>query len=237
MNKYLSSASLKALAKGQLLGNFGILIRIFLIYCGWVFFTTFSTSMMDISSFMGLIIYYVATFLISLITGIFLYGQAYIFLKIACNQEIMVSDLFFGFKNAPDRIIKVQAVISLVSLLCSFYGILSPYVIQQPDNSYLFLAYVVLFILGSAVNILFTLNASQCFYLMLDFPQYSPSEIFKKSFSIMKGSKGRLFYISLSFLPLFLLGICSCCIGFLWVLPYLQAVHANFYLDLIKKKQ
>lgn len=237
MNEYLSSASLKSLAKGQLLGKYGTLICVFLIYCGWVFFTTFSTSMMDISSFMGLIINYAASFLISLITGIFLYGQAYIFLKIACNQKVLVSDLFYGFKNSPDKIIKVQTIMSFVSLLCSFYGVLSPYVIQQPDNSYLFLVYVVLFILGSTVNILFTLNASQCFYLMLDFPQYSTKEIFKKSFSIMKGSKGRLFYINLSFLPLFLLGICSCCIGFLWVLPYLQAVQANFYLDLIKKKK
>jgi len=238
MNKYLSSASLKSLAKGQLLGKYGTLIGIYLIHFGCILFISFgATSMIDATTLIGNIIIYVVTFLINLLTGILLYGEAYIFLKIACNQKVTVNDLFYGFKTEPDKIIKVQAVIAVVSLICTLYDLLSPYVMQQPDNAYLFLAYVILFIICITINVVFSLNVSQCYYLMLDFPQYSPKEVLKQSCRIMKGNKGRLLYINLSFIPLFLLGICSCCIGFLWVLPYLQAVHANFYLDLIKKKQ
>lgn len=238
MNEYLSSASLKSLAKGQLLGKYSTLIGIYLIHFGCVLFLSFSaTAMIDTSTIIGNIIFYMVTFLINLLTGILLYGEAYIFLKIACNQKISVSDLFYGLQTEPDKIIRMQIVIALVSLVCTSYDLLTPYVMKQPDNAYLFLIYVILLLAGNIINIIFSLNISQCYYLMLDFPKYSPREALKQSCQIMKGNKGRLFYIELSFLPLFLLGLCSCCIGFLWILPYLQAVQANFYLDLIKKKK
>lgn len=238
MNKYLSSASLKSLAKGQLLGKYGTLIIVYLIHFGSILFISFvSTSMINTSTTVGLIFLYAITFLINLLTGLLLYGEAYIFLKIACNQPVTVSDLFYGFRTEPNKIIKVQLPFAVVTLVCGLYDLLSPYVMQQPDNAYLFLIYTILFIIGNAVNILFSLNFSQCYYLMLDFPQYSPKELFRHSRRMMKGSKGRLFYIELSFLPLLFLGLCSCCITYLWVLPYMEAVKANFYLDLVKKKK
>ncbi|MGN1180443.1 MAG: DUF975 family protein, partial [Suilimivivens sp.] len=90
--------------------------------------------------------------------------------------------------------------------------------------------------IGSIANVILSLMFSQSFYLMLDFPGYSAKDVLVKSNVIMKGNKGRLFYIDLSFIPLFLLGLCTCCIGFLWILPYYQSTRANFYLDLMKKR-
>ena len=52
---------------------------------------------------------------------------------------------------------------------------------------------------------------------------------------MMKGSKGRLFYIDLTFVPLMLLCVLTCGIGLLWLMPYMQATKANFYLDLVKQ--
>ena len=49
----------------------------------------------------------------------------------------------------------------------------------------------------------------------------------------MAGNVGRLIYIALSFIPLGILGIMSCYIGFLFVVPYIQATLVFFYLDLI----
>lgn len=238
MNEYLSSASLKSLAKGQLLGKYGTLICVYLIHLGSIMFISFaSTAMINTTTVIGNITFYATTFLINLLTGLFLYGEAYIFLKIACNQQVNVSDLFYGFQNTPDKIIKVQLPFAVVSLICSLPDLLNQQVMMQPENSFLFLAYVVLLIITTTISVIFSLNFSQCYYLMLDFPQYSPKELFHHSRLIMKGNKGRLFYIELSFLPLLCLGLCSCCITSLWVLPYMDAVKANFYLDLIKKKK
>ena len=48
--------------------------------------------------------------------------------------------------------------------------------------------------------------------------------------------KGRLFYLYVSFLPLILLGILSFGLALLWILPYMAATEAEFFLDLIRNK-
>lgn len=46
--------------------------------------------------------------------------------------------------------------------------------------------------------------------------------------------KGRLFYLYVSFLPLMLLGLLSWGLALLWVIPYMAATEAEFFLDLIR---
>ena len=77
---------------------------------------------------------------------------------------------------------------------------------------------------------------SQCYYLMLDFPNKTAGEILSLSLRLMRGQKGRLFCILLSFLPLLLLGWLSI-VGTIWVGPYLQMAMALFYLDIMKPAQ
>ena len=50
---------------------------------------------------------------------------------------------------------------------------------------------------------------------------------------IMKGNKARRFYLEVSFLPIMLLGILSCCIGLLFLTPYMNTTYTNFYLELM----
>lgn len=238
MNEYLSSSSLKSLAKGQLLGKYSTLVGAYLIHLTFVFIATFSAFILiDTNSVIGNIIYYAVSFIISLLSGLFVFGEAYIYLKLACNQKVSVNDLFYGFSKSPDKILKVQAVLSLISAVCSLPNFLLSFVTAaSPENPYLFLLSVILVLAFSIIDVILSLIFSQSFYLMLDFPQYSAKEVLLKSGKVMKGNKGRLFYIDLSFIPLFLLGMCTCCIGFLWILPYYQATKANFYLDLMKKR-
>lgn len=237
MNKHLSSASLKSLAKGQLLGKYSTLVAAYAIHLCCIAFTTFSTALLvDTSTVIGTVIFYAISVLLNLLGGLFLYGEAYIYLKIACNRPVTVNDLFHGFQTVPDKILKVQFVFAMVSLVCSLPELLSPSLMQNPENPYLILIYISLTIIATVVNVIFSLTYSQCYYLMLDFPDHTHKEVFAQSKRIMKGNRGRLFYIELSFLPLLCLGLCSCCITYLWLFPYIQAVQANFYLDLMKKK-
>lgn len=237
MNEHLSSASLKSLAKGQLLGKYGTAIGAYAIHLACVYFLTFSVSLLvETTSILGYIIYFIVSYIVSLLAGIFVCGEAYIYLKAACNQPIAVRDLFWGFSNCPDKILKIQAVLAGINLICNLPTLLSILVQQNPGNPYFVLLYVVAMLTGSIINVILSLMLSQCFFLILDFPQYSAKEALAKSCKVMKGNKGRLFYIDLSFIPLFLLGLCGCCIPFLWLFPYMQAVKANFYLDLMKKR-
>ena len=77
---------------------------------------------------------------------------------------------------------------------------------------------------------------SQAYYLALDYPEESALSLMRMSRLFMKGHKGRLFYIYASFIPLLLLCVLSLGIGFLWVLPYMQAVLTEFYLDIATHK-
>lgn len=237
MNEHLSSASLKSLAKGQMLGKYGTLIGAYAIHLSCILFAELWAGLLvDNTTPLGMLISYAVSFIISLIGGLFLYGESYIYLKIACNQKATIHDIFHGFSGPSDKIIKIQVILALAALIASLPNLLSLAVMENPENPYLMLLYVIILLIVMTAYVIFNMTFSQCYYLMLDFPHYTPKQILIASRKVMKGNRGRLFYIELSFLPLYLLGICSCFVSFLWILPYMQAVKANFYLDLMKKK-
>ena len=95
MNQYLSSASLKTLAKGQLLGKYGTVIAAYLIHLLCIFTVNRAISLLiGTGTIIGILLSAIANFLLSLFSGYFLAGEAFIYLKIACNQRPLVSDLF-----------------------------------------------------------------------------------------------------------------------------------------------
>lgn len=250
MEHYLSSASLKAQAKGQLFGKYGVLIGALLLQLLCTEPLQFMcTLLFGQSTPFFVILSSAVTFLISLYSGLFSAGEAFLYLKVSCNQKPRISDLFFCFKNDPIKVIKLQAVLAGISTLAMLPASLAACFLDTtalvgssvsttlPSGSGgLFLLYAIFLVIGLVILVYASLVFSQCYYLMLDFPDYTAGELLKMSMQLMKGHKGRLFYIRLSFLPLMLLGLFSCCIGFLWVSPYMQAVNAGFYLDLIKKQ-
>ncbi len=248
MNQYLSSASLKSLAKGQLLGKYGILTGILAVHILCTVPVTFSLSPL---SGVSTLLYCAASYVISLLSGFFIAGESFVYLKLACSQRPVLNDLFCCLTQGGAKAVKVlriQSVLAGISVMCTvpstYIGnsltrsILSaePSLDAFPFSPALFLAYAVLLVVGVAVDTFFALLFSQIYYLMFDFPEYSESQLFKMSIQLIRGNKGRLFYIELSFLPLMILCILSCGIGFLWLFPYMEATHANFYLDLVRKQ-
>lgn len=239
MNPYLSASGLKTLARGQLIGRCGTVAGAYLIHMLCVQPLSFAaTSLFGQNTLFNMFLYMIATFLISLLTGIFMAGEAFIYLKIACNQPVTVSDLFWGFRNESQKTLTLQAVIAGISVLtalpASILGCISG---MYPENAMLNNIYLVLFTAGLFIDLILSLMFSQAYFLLLDFPEYTPSMLLKKSISLMKKNKWRLFKMQFSFFPLILLGYLSCGIGLLWVQPYMMAAESNFYLDLIKKKQ
>ena len=239
MNSYKSSAELKATAKEQLFGNYGIVIGAFLVVSLLTLVATLIPELfIDISSVPGLIIYYLANFIISLFSGILVSGEAFMYLKLTCRQRISVSDVFYGFKVYPDKAIAIQFVISVITYVSLIpMSIFYVLFMNEPTNTVYMLLTSLFTIIGTVISVVFSLMFSQAFFLLQDFPQYSAKELLKMSCRIMKGHKGRLFYIEMSFLPLLFLGMLSCCIAYLWLIPYMSAVKSNFYMDLMTKRK
>ena len=249
MSSHKSSSELKAQARGQLLGHYGTVIwAMMLAQILQLLVTDVVTSLIDTSSTLGTVFYYAVTILTAILLGLFNVGQAYLFLKLACGQMISISDIFYGFRKQVDKSLIVLTVITVLTNLCTApytyflnklmtVNISSSLSIQYDWHFEYFLPFCIACTVGSIALIIVNLLFSQVFYLLLDFPDYSAKDLMLYAIRLMKGNMGRLFYIEVSFIPLFLLGILSFGIGLLWITPYVNATMANFFLDLMEQNR
>lgn len=253
MNQYLSSNSLKSLAKGQLLGKYGTVVGVTVLQALCILPLRYAISyIIDGNTLPGVFLQTTAWFLLCLFGGYLIAGRTYMYLKIACSQTPYIKDLFHFFKGDSSKVLYIQAVRSAIFLLCTLpFQIVGHYVNLSmanldyttltlenfPVSAPLYLLYMALGVLGIGVSLYCDfLLLFPAFYLMLDFPEYTAPQLLKMSIQLMKGNKARKLYLSLSFVPLYLLSSFSCGIALLWIMPYKGATNANFYLDLIKKK-
>lgn len=85
----------------------------------------------------------------------------------------------------------------------------------------------------TVTSLVLTLPFFPALFMVLDFPDWNASTILKMSFEVMHGNKLRLFLLYISFIPAYLLGIFTCGLSLIWVIPYMNMTLANFYLDLM----
>lgn len=69
------------------------------------------------------------------------------------------------------------------------------------------------------------------FYVLADDPQVGPLEAIRRSRDMMRGHKWKLFCLFCRFIGWGLLCLLTCGIGYLWLMPYMQAATAHFYED------
>lgn len=240
MNRFKSSAELKASAREHLLGHYGTIIATELIMLTLTGSVSLAVSLLvDITTVIGSIIFYAILFFVSILMGLFTSGNCYLYLKLICGRPISVSDLFYGFQLAPDKAITMQAWISLLTYAASLPQIILTYKISAVGTHVekimpLLLPYSLSLIFSGVVSVILGLLYAQAFYLLHDFPQYTAKELLKKSRRLMVHHKGRLFYLYVSFFPLMLLGLFSFGLALLWVIPYIAATQAEFFLNLIR---
>lgn len=239
LNRYKSSSELKALAKEHMFGKYGTAIGAFIVVFMIITLTSFfSTIFIDTTKVVGIVINFIISFIISVLTGLFTSGEKYFYLKISCGQPVTVNDVFYGFQLFPNKAILIQLFLTLCIYISMVpMTILSYMVVRDPKDAMLTLFYSLSLIFYGLVTMILSLLYSQAFYLLHDFPNYSAKELLAMSRKLMKGSKGRLFYLIMSFIPLLMLGILSCGIAYLWLMPYINATMAEFFLDLVKNKR
>lgn len=240
-----SSAELKALARTQLSGKYGIYIGAALVYnliSGAVsgitamIFPTFSVSNMILEqstvSAGSLILFYVVEFIISLILSIFTIGFLKMYLDGSRGYQVMFSDLFYGFRHHPDRVILLTLALGLLYAACLIPGYVVLILAIPLESPALLIAGIVLLIIGLVAVVILSLGFSQALFLLTDYDDLGPIQAAKESWKMMKGHKGRLFYLDLSFLGLALLSLLSCGIAMLWITPYMRMTQSFFYREL-----
>ena len=237
MNQHKTSTQLKALAKESLMGKYGVVVGASLLYILITYvITEISAIFLVVPGIVGTILYYLSIFAITVFTGIFAYGFNFLFLKVSCNAPVKINDLFYGFSTHTKEILKAQLFRSAISYVtCIPCYVFNELVSKEQMTNYIGI-YFLLFGLGLLGQFIVMLLYNQTFFIMLDFPDYDAKKALAFSRELMKGNKGRFIYLMVSFIPLFLLGMLSCCVGDLWIVPYMQATLAHFYLDLVQNK-
>lgn len=180
---------------------------------------------------------YVLQIGVSTFTSVFTVGASLLCLNAACDRTLRISDVFYGFRNQMGKSLKLSAVLILVSQLCYLPANILSFLINNDASWVLVLSMLLLFVGCTIIYIPVSLSISQMFLLLLDFPGYSAKELIRLSTHIMKGHKGRLFYIQLSFLPLIVLSIFTLGIGNLWLTPYMNITYTFFFLNLMQARE
>ena len=94
MNTFKSSAELKASAKERMFGHYGTAVGAVLITLCIVGFLDFITFLfVDTTTVVGTVFYYVISFLLSLLSGLFTSGTTYLYLEIICGRPASVGDI------------------------------------------------------------------------------------------------------------------------------------------------
>ncbi len=233
MDSYKSTAQLKGIAKEQSLGNYGTLIganvMIFAIQLLVSGITTVSTS----GSIIIVIINNLITLVVNILLGILMSGKAFLYMNLLYSQPVSTTDIFFGLKQQPQKAVVIQSVFVIVDFLVSIPAqIFMILYINKPSYN-LMAAMIFALAIGIIVNVYISLVYSQSFFILHDFPDRSAKEILATSRHLMKGNKFRLFYLNVSFIPMYILGCIAMFIPLLWIGVYRYATTCAFYQDLI----
>ena len=167
------------------------------------------------------------------------------------KPETGVGDLFFCFRSANRRYWKAVGAMALIDVLCYAIGLLVSIVIgvaivgfggltmlQNYINGaalaagFLLLLFLVFCLLAAyvAVVIVIRYQYSLCAYIVIEYPELGVLDILRNSRMLMKGNKGRMFCMHLSFIGWFLLTCCCTCgLGSIVLMPYVEMANTAFY--------
>lgn len=228
-----STAKLKALARGQLLSDFRTAaFASFFIVASNTVLSILGMTVIDRRSAFGLASFELFVLLKNTLLSILYVGFNLLFLKLAVARKTALQDLFWGFHNLGNKIIKLSLFLTIAESLFLFPAGLVGILLPLSEGLYL-----ALFGLGFAGSVVFRLIYSQAFFLLLDFPKKEWRELLSMSRALMRGNLLRLTGLYISFIPMGLLCVLSLGFGVIWVLPYLHSSLANFFLDLMQRRE
>lgn len=233
MNSTKTTTELKSIARELLLGKYGIYILAFTSIEVIILALTMVISVVTSSEAVWAeVLNLVLTLILELLAAVFSLGLIRFTLNISRNQPYKLSDIFYGFTSHPDKAIIAQFLLFLMDLVCVLPAVLF-FVLYYIAESAAFLMVIasLFLVIGGVISVILHLTFDMVFYTMVDYPDATVMELFRYCANVMKGDRIKLFYLTASFLPLYILSILSCGIGLLFVIPYHNVAVAQFYQD------
>jgi uncharacterized membrane protein len=136
------------------------------------------------------------------ISGPLVLGITRFVLKYSRNEDVDYGEIFSGF---------------------NFFG--TAFCANLIKGIFIFLWSLLLIIPGIIASISYSLT----FYIIADNPEIKSAEAIDLSKKMMYGYKEKYFLMQLSFIGWAILAVIPCCLGYLWLAPYIQVTTAKFY--------
>ena len=152
--------------------------------------------------------YYVLNVLITIVLIPLNIGVAQNVLAWSRGEDVNKWKVLFGGFNSAKIFFKQVGVVVLNTILCALWTIL-------------------LVVPGIIKGLAYSMYP----YVLRDEPDLSVWQTLKKSEAIMKGYKGKLFLMYLSFVGWFILGAFTFGILYIWLTPYVMTSTVKFYDD------
>lgn len=152
--------------------------------------------------------YYVLNVLITIVLIPLNIGIAQNVLAWSRGEDVNKWKVLFGGFNSAKIFFKQVGVVVLNTILCALWAIL-------------------LVVPGIIKGLAYSMYP----YVLRDEPDLSVWQTLKKSEAIMKGYKGKLFLMYLSFVGWFILGAFTFGILYIWLTPYIMTSTVKFYDD------
>lgn len=189
----------------------------------------------------GQIASYLANYVLQLVISAGKFGLCYIALRIFCRRHVSAADIFIGFQPEYRKSLILISTIRIVLgflLMAPFdYMAGSAPLLQTALENPMKAGYLALaFILGYLLMVPIEIVVDLAYFLMLDFPEKTTSEILSGCLKVAKGHKMRFFILQMSFWPLSFLSYMSFGIGFLWLIPFSITTYALFYIELMQQR-
>lgn len=249
-----SAAQLKLMARRRMLGNYGlgvgsviltfaimmavvVALEIIMIF-GIMFAALFSLAV-NVDSFLniGAIIVFIGIYMVVFLAEqLLLLGLIRMFLNLCTDNKSHVSDLFFAFKNHMGKFVGISVVLMLIVVVLMIPLIVLAMASAAAGFYEFFIIFIAIYtVMLTALSVYVTLNYGLFFIILVEDPNKGIIQALKESRRLLQGNRGRLFYLSLSFIGWWILGYLTFGIGMLWIVPFASCTFIYFYLDLKPK--
>lgn len=251
-----SRAELKMRARRVLPGNYSAMILAALIIMGvsWAVSTVSQIGLVsggsisavinggtfswNVPVYMGVIVFLLAL-LQGIISILFLAGMINMSLCLCRDGSVELSQLFYGFKNHPIRLLLPYLLLYLLLLIAMVPLVVLGVVevslsatIGAGEEAFILLFLSIYVVILVVLAVLIELNFGMVYYVMLDNPEMGVFRALSETYRMMKGNRIRYLVLELSFIGWSFMGILSAGIGTLWINAYSRCTYAMFYLDI-----
>jgi len=170
------------------------------------------------------------------------FGLIISFMKLKRDEEVKAFDFlkdgftYFGksWGIAWQTFIRMLLPIICVIVIAMLMGILAVFNATTNSGSIFTILGIILYIATLIYVVSRALLYSLSYYIGYDNPELTSKECVLKSAELMKGNRGNIFLLELSFIGWAILACLTLGIGMLWLMPYMQMSFVCFYEKVAK---